>query len=230
MPGMTEKEQARATFLDQGSGQPQPEEWGRVAQSLRREQVYRRAETIFVTPAHCLHQVRINSLVDNKRLLMPTPGLKKGFVLLRPGTVPFPKLGFSVTPGGMAQFGEYPGLEQLDSLNIGLLLTDAVAVDQNGHRLGHGRGFFDLAGAILAESGALARDATFLAMATIRNCRLPVDPWDIPLSGVLGIDGIQRFSQQKKPGPRIFWDRLAMARIRKITLLRQLHPGRPAAI
>ena len=198
-----------------------------MAELLRRDRVYRRAETIFVTPAHCLQQVRINSLVDNKRLLMPTPGLKNGFVLLKPGTIPFPKLGFAVTPKGMAQFGEYLGLEKLDGLNIGLLLTDAVAVDQNGNRLGHGKGFFDLAGAILAEAGGLARDGTFLAMATTGTTSLPIDPWDIPLTGILDIGGIHRFPQQKKPGPQIFWDRLSMARIRKITPLRQLHQRRP---
>ncbi|MCF6291631.1 MAG: 5-formyltetrahydrofolate cyclo-ligase [Desulfobacterales bacterium] len=226
MTGITEKERVRAMFLDQGPGQPQTGNWGRMAELLRKDEVYRRAGTIFVTPAHCLHQVRINSLLDNKRLLMPTPSLKNGFVLLRPGTIPFPKLGFSVTPKGMDQFGEYLGLEKLDSLNIGLLLTDAVAVDQRGNRLGNGKGFFDLAGAILAEAGGLARDAAFLAMATTGTALLPIDPWDIPLTGILDIDGIHRFPQQKKSRPRIFWDRLSMDRIRKITPLRQLHQRR----
>ena len=54
----------------------------RAAERLRRLEVYRRAKTIMVPPDQAQLQVRINALLDGKRLIMATPGLRDGFYLL----------------------------------------------------------------------------------------------------------------------------------------------------
>ncbi len=76
-----------------------------MAERLRGLDTYRAATTVFAEPVPLLHQARINLLLDGKRLVMPSPGLKQGFFLLEPFLVPFPRLPWAVSMTGAAACG-----------------------------------------------------------------------------------------------------------------------------
>ncbi len=220
MSNQAEKESLRARFAQEALGAPPLLEYsGKIAQSIRNLPNYRQVRQIFVGPAPGLLQVRVNALVDGKELIMPGPGLKEGFYLCKPYSIPFPKLGNAVTLLGISQYGRRLNLADLAALSIGLLVTDAVAVDSSGNRLGDGQGFFDLAHAILAETGALHDEKRVYAAVVehqLSTVPLPVDSWDVSMDGFVTVSGSKDFPHFPQASPSVVWESLVLDRIRKI--------------
>ncbi|PLX51045.1 MAG: 5-formyltetrahydrofolate cyclo-ligase [Desulfobulbaceae bacterium] len=201
---------------------------GKLAETLRRQNIYRAAQTIFVSPAPLLQQVRINALLDGKVLLMPGPGLKDGFYRLQPYSLSFKELGHAVTFKGLASRATLLDQAALADLHVDLALTDCLAVDASGARLGHGTGFFDLAMAILAEMGAVGEEALFVALGWPEQLvadALKQDPWDVRMNFFCHQHGLQELAAGRQQ-PAVRWENLETRRIRKIELLWRLSQAR----
>lgn len=214
--------------LPGGDGPPQAE-WGRLAQRVRGLEAYRAAKRIFVGPSPVLSQIRMNVLSDGKELLMPAPGLKEGFYLCKPYEISFPELCYATTYRGLPKFGRLLAEKALAGTEVGLLVTDAVAIDRQGTRLGDGQGYFDLACAILAELGGLERQhATVVAVAADGQVvaeRLPADPWDVELNEVITPSGGMVFADVGTAQPEIHWQQIVPERIRRLDPLWKLSSG-----
>lgn len=212
---MKSKEQWREELQDA----PPVAGLGKIAEAVRRIEAYRQCRQIFIAPAPALAQLRINALLDGKELIVPGPGLKEGFYLLRPFSIPFPKLALAVSLKGIPVHGELLRHEALASLTIGVLITEALAVDARGVRLGDGTGFFDLACAILHRCGALTEAPAIWAAAVPRQPdELPAEPWDVRMHALIGPQGIVQFPE-RDPLPAIAWQHIPKQRIKKITPL-----------
>ena len=209
--------------LELTAGPPASRFCGRIAEELRRLPVYRRAQQIFVDPAPCLKQIRLNALMDGRELVMPSPALKEGFYLLQAKTIPFTQRIQAVTPGGLNEFGRKLTLAECRNLQISLLVTSVTAWDESGNRLGGGQGFFDLSFAILTELQAISPDAVVCGVAgqSQKIASVPVDPWDVKMDGVITEDGIDVFANDQIEGT-LFWEQLSAKRIRKMSLLWKL--------
>lgn len=219
---MITKEAVRADFLTAAEGKPS----GKSAELVRRLEKYREAKRIFVGPTARLQQVRINALTDGKELLVPAPGLKEGFYLLAPYEIPFKHLAYAVGYKGLAQYGRRVAVEELCQGVVGLLITDCLAVDPGGYFVGEGKGFFDLAVAILAELRGLAPEAEAYGLgeqAQILGQEIERGAWDIRLNGFITPEGIALSSAGTHVDRRILWDELEPKRIRKITPLWKLN-------
>lgn len=208
-----------------GGSSASPFQAGRAAEIIRRLPVLRRARQLFISPAPLLRQIRINALADGKEVVMPSAGLKEGFYLFKPYTIPFRDLPFAVSLQGAAKHGRRLSPKALAALGLDALITEVLAFDGQGGRLGDGSGFFDLAYAILAETTALAPEhqVIFVAGEEQRVSRsLPLDEWDV--AGDLVVT--DRETLEIAAGPahagRIFWERLSEKRIRRIKPLWQL--------
>jgi len=201
-----------------------------LAEALRSLPGYKERRRLFVGPAPRLKQVRINTLLDGKELLMPAPGLRDGFYLYRPLTIPFAKLPLAVTPKGMPRFARKLTTGQLAGLAVDLLVDEALAVDRHGRVLGDGQGYFDLSLAILAATGALAADYQVVAVAAPQEPELTLsaDPWDLQADYLLNEQGLKRYSRpEEESPPKIFWEQLSPTRIKRITPLWQLRNPQP---
>ena len=200
--------------------------YGRLAERVRSSRGYRESKRLYIGPEPALWQVRINALLDQKELIMPSPALKQGFVRFRPNLIPFPKLGHSLTFKGMFEFGEVLPSAALAGLDIGLLFTHAEAAGRDGSCLGDGTGFFDLTVAILAESGALAE--TVAVTGTVAGNRmfdtLPMAAWDVRLQTIVRLDG-EDCLETGAGKPVIHWQELPKKRVRKIQPLWDLSSG-----
>ncbi|MCD6388982.1 MAG: hypothetical protein J7L69_06185, partial [Desulfobulbaceae bacterium] len=155
--------------------------------------------------------------------IMPSPALKEGFFLCRPGNIPFAKRSFAVSFKGLTKFGERLVLDDFTGFEIGLFVTDALAWDQSGNRLGDGMGFFDLSWALLTTLGAVSDRVAVLGVGGRAQCvdLLPVDPWDVKMDGLVTEDGIDVFANDQIEGV-LFWEKLPAKRIRKMSLLWKL--------
>ncbi|HIJ90258.1 MAG: hypothetical protein OEV89_05765 [Desulfobulbaceae bacterium] len=219
---MITKEEVRAKFLDAPEGKVS----GKSAEVVRRLERYRDAERIFVGPTARLQQIRINVLTDGKELLVPAPGLKEGFYLLVPYEIPYKHLSYAVGYKGLVQYGRRVAVEELCRKPVGLLITDCLAVGPSGYFVGEGKGFFDLAVAILAELHGLSPEAE--AYGVGENEQLldqEIDPaaWDVRLNGFITPDGISLSNPGGHADRRVLWDVLPPKRIRKITPLWKLN-------
>jgi 5-formyltetrahydrofolate cyclo-ligase len=70
-----------------------------------------------------------------------------------------------------------------------LILVPLVAWDERGHRLGHGKGYFDTALATVPEKLSIG-----LAFEAQRVDRLPVEPHDVRLKMIVTEKRVLRFS------------------------------------
>jgi len=218
---MITKEEVRADFPDTPEGKAS----GKSAELVRRLERYREAKRIFVGPTARLQQIRINALTDGKELLVPAPGLKEGFYLLAPYEIPFKHLSYAVGYKGLVQYGRRVAVEELCQKPVGLLITDCLAVDPAGYFVGEGKGFFDLAVAILAELHGLSPDAEAYAVGEqeqILAQEIERGAWDICLNGFITPDDIARHKVGGHAEQKILWDILPPKRIRKITPLWKL--------
>jgi 5-formyltetrahydrofolate cyclo-ligase len=219
---MMSKEEVRAKFL----GAPEGKASGKSAELVRRLERYRDAKRIFAGPTARLQQIRINALTDGKELLVPAPGLKEGFYLLTPYEIPFKHLAYAVGYKGLAQYGRKVAVEELCREPAGLLITDCLAVDPAGYFVGEGKGFFDLAVAVLAELHGLSPQAEAYGLgeqAQILDQEIERAAWDVRLNGFITPEGIAQHHSGGHAGQRVLWDMLPPKRIRKITPLWKLN-------
>lgn len=109
-----------------------------AAERLRGLEEWRKAKVVFVNPDSPQRRVRENVLKDGKNLIMASPRLKRGFILVNPGDVKG-KERFASTIKGCFKFG----VETSDFPKPGLVVEGSVAVDTRGNRLGKGGGYGD---------------------------------------------------------------------------------------
>jgi len=126
------------------------------------------------------------ALEEGKLLLMPTPRLREGFLLLDPRRVPASRYREASTIRGAFRLGRrLPRLEDLERLGrVDFIVEGSVAVNRWGERLGKGEGYGELEYAILRELGLVEEDvgiATSVHDVQVLDRRLPQDPWDVPV-------------------------------------------------
>jgi len=110
----------------------------KVAKNLRNLPEYKKAKVIFCNPDSPQRPVREMTLEDGKILVMATPRLKHGFLVIAAETTAG-KERFASTIKGAFNFGK----ETTDFPKPDLIVTGSVAVDKDGNRLGKGRGYGD---------------------------------------------------------------------------------------
>jgi 5-formyltetrahydrofolate cyclo-ligase len=221
---MKQKKSVRSEWHKKLAAKQSASQWGKAAEKLRRLQPYLNAETVFATPHESLLQARINCLADGKNLLMPGPSIRKGFFLLAARSIPFKDISVAVTYKGLEKYGRLLKDKNMSQLSVDLLLTDSLAVDNTGGRIGDGYGYFDLCCALLQEMEAIEHDAVFLTFVQeeqISREILPQDKWDIKITQAVTPNHILQFKHSNQ-NPQIFWDTLPHDRIKRIDPLWKL--------
>jgi len=126
-----------------------------AAEKLRQLIEWKDAKVVFVNPDSPQRKVRENALKDGKTLIMASPRLKKGFVLINPAEVKG-KERFASTIKGALKLG----VQVQDFPKPDMVVEGSVAVDVYGHRLGKGHGYSDLEIQILKRMFGKALAAT----------------------------------------------------------------------
>jgi 5-formyltetrahydrofolate cyclo-ligase len=110
----------------------------KAADMLRRSVEWLNSRYIFVSPDSVQLKIREYVFLDEKTLIMATPKLKNGYLLINPDNVKGQEK-FAATLGGAFKFGK--SIKKLSQVD--LMLEGSVAVDLGGGRLGKGGGFGD---------------------------------------------------------------------------------------
>jgi len=120
-----------------------------AAEKVFKTSVWKKAEVIKANPDSPQQPLRARALIEGKMLVMASPRLKKGFILLDPRKIPTSRLTYASTIRGAFIYGKIVSLKEIPPVD--LVVTGCVAVDLAGNRLGKGGGYAELEYAILRE-------------------------------------------------------------------------------
>ena len=159
----------------------------KAAENLRRLPAYQMARNLAITSEPALLQARINALLDGKNLLVATPGLKQGLVRLTAQSIPIARRHIDLQAGAMFKAGKPLPLPRARLGKVDMLISTALAVDENGVCLGDGRGMLDLFCAILTQQDSLEAKAPLVLLLHEKQMlpSLPQDSWDVKAQLVL---------------------------------------------
>lgn len=180
-----------------------PYAWGRVpnfkgaekaAETLAGLQEFKNAKVIFVAPDSPQKPVRELVLTKKKVLVMPTPRLKSGFLLIEPVTG-LEKKASSIK--GAFTFGRTVSIEDIPE--VGLVVQGAVAVDCAGGRLGKGGGYGDREVATLREHKKMLTAPIAVTVHDIQVVeKLSQNEWDFTVDIVVTPSRVINTSQKRE--------------------------------
>lgn len=194
-----------------------------AAERLRSLPAYVSAKTIMANPDAAQLAVRELALQDGKRLLMASPRLRAGFVLLDPKTIRDPKR--AATIRGAFEHGRKVDVRQV---KVDLIVEGSVAVDLKGGRVGKGGGFGDLEVAILREVGAATDDTPIVT--TVHELQIvesvPMTEHDTPVDVIVTPERMIKV-ESRYPKPRgIIWELLPSNAFKQVPILGEIKANR----
>ena len=188
--------------------------------------LYKTANTLFVTPDNCLEGLREQIVLDGKTQVMPTYGIRRGFVVLFPEDVGEGMARYSVSLDNIEKAGHYVSLSQIrDDYKLDILVTGASAVNYAGARFGKGHGFFDLEWAMLCQIGAVVDSTPVIAFvheSQLVDVKLEVDEFDTVCDYIVTPKRVVNVGGHRKPTSGIIWNKLSDGMMNDIPPLQEL--------
>jgi 5-formyltetrahydrofolate cyclo-ligase len=168
-----------------------PPPWGRIpnfrgaekaATLLRELKIYKEARVVSVNPDSPQRPIREMVLRDGKILLMGTPRLRKGFVIIK-NIKGYEKE--ASTLSGARKYGKSISLKEIPQIDI--KVVGSVAVTVNGGRIGKGKGLFDIGYSVLRELKVL--DELTPIVTTVHELQIvkkvPMEEHDVPVDIII---------------------------------------------
>jgi 5-formyltetrahydrofolate cyclo-ligase len=199
----------------------------KTAERLRGLAIYREARTIMVPPDQAQLQVRVNAIMDGKRLIMATPGLREGFYLLHQGEIKARDWQQAARSSGVRRFGKRLNTTDKEIGAIDLMATGAVAVDLRGGRIGKGSGYFDLEYLILREIGSVNDQTPIIALVDDLQVRehVPMEEKDVAVDFICTPTRVITIERCLARPAQIPWDLLPEKTLKGIRPLKELRKG-----
>lgn len=192
----------------------------RAAERIRSLPEYRSARVIFCNPDSPQAPVRWMALADGKIVVVATPRLRSGLLILDPERIPSHEYRRAATIRGAFRFGQ--PVEPW-SIKVDLKVVGSVAVSRDGARLGKGHGYSDLEYAILREVGAIGPDTPVVT--TVHDLQvldfIPRSKHDVPVDVIATPTKVIRTPRQEKPSG-IYWEEISEEILEEIPLLSRL--------
>lgn len=190
-----------------------------VATLLRSLPTYAQARTIFVNPDAAQLAVRELALRDGKRLIMATPRLREGFILLNPTEIKDARGAASIR--GAFKHGKKTSVH---GVKVDLIVEGSVVVDRKGGRAGKGSGFGDLEFAILRETGAITDKTPIVT--TVHPLQIvdevPMSEHDVPVDFIVTPDRIIETTHSHPKPPGIIWELLPSDAFKRMPIFAEL--------
>jgi 5-formyltetrahydrofolate cyclo-ligase len=185
-----------------------------------------RAHVVKVNPDAPQRPVRFRALREGKTLLMPTPRLREGFLLLDPRGLHENQWFAASSIKGAFRLATPTGLDDLPPIE--LLVFGSVAVSPDGDRVGKGEGYAELEFATLRTLGRVPDDVVIAT--TVHDAQvvdaIPREPFDVTLDLICTPTSVIRPAAR---GPRpsgVLWDRLPPERRAEMPILEELYRRR----
>ena len=187
---------------------------------------YKKARIVKVSPDSPQYSIRLRCLIDGKKLVMPTPRLREGFLLLDPSKIPRRSYRKAATIRGAFNFGVKVDPENLPRVDF--IVMGSVAVGKDGSRIGKGEGYGEIEYAVLTEYNRVGEDV--IVATNIHDLQLfdsvPQDPYDVPVDVIATPTRLIR-TPLSKPKPKgVIWELLSDEKLEEIPILKMLREKR----
>ncbi|WP_374055626.1 5-formyltetrahydrofolate cyclo-ligase [Rossellomorea sp. FM04394] len=193
----------------------------KAATFVRDMDIYKDAEVVKVNPDAPQLPLRANVLKDGKTLLIPTPRLKDGFVMIKPEWVPKGEERKAASIKHMNSYGQVMPLTDIP--HIDLVVVGSVAIHRDGRRLGKGEGYADREYAILREIGNKPVPViTTINSEQLVGDNIPRDSYDLAVDWIITEEGI---TETRTPYPKpqgIEWEHVTEDEMEKMPILKDL--------
>ncbi len=184
---------------------------------------FRRARVVKVNPDAPQRGVREAVLRAGKLLVVPTPRISRGFLLLDPRRVPGWLHSAASTIQGSFRYGI--GVEPDELPEVDLVVAGSVVVNRYGERLGKGEGYSEIEYGVLVEYGKLSEDVpvfTTVHDVQVVEDRIELAPWDITVDAVFTpTREIRCEGERRRPGG-LLWEYLDPEKVDSIPILKKL--------
>jgi len=189
---------------------------------------FKNADAVKVNPDSPQKWVRFEVLSHGKRLLMPTPRLKSGFILLD-DAVARDRLRLASSIRGAFTLGKKISLEQLPKIDLAIVGSVAVAPD--GARIGKGEGYSEMEYAILRELGLVSESTSVVT--TVHDSQIveavPVEDHDLAVDYIVTPTRVLK-TRRVKPRPAgIIWSKVTADMTERMPVLKELRARLPAS-
>lgn len=183
---------------------------------------FQQARAVKVNPDAPQRPVRELVLRAGKTLLMPTPRLREGFLLLDPVRLGPGLARRASTIRGAFDLAQHVGLDRLPPID--LIVVGSVVVSHPGARLGKGEGYAELEYATLRQLGLI--DAGVTVATTVHDVQLvediPLQPFDVPVDIVVTPTRVLRTNSVLSKPAGILWEHLTLERLEAMPILKEL--------
>ena len=188
-----------------------------AAERLSQTAEWQAARVVKVNPDAPQRPVRFRALKAGKTLLMPSPRLREGFLLLQTD-----RAWEASSIKGAFELGRMIGLDELPPID--LLVFGSVAVSAEGDRVGKGEGYAELEFAVLRQTGRVPENvpiATTVHDAQVVDA-IPRQPFDVTLDLVCTPTRTLRIQQRGPRPPGVLWEHLSEERLHEMPILEAL--------
>jgi len=180
---------------------------------------WKRAKVLKINPDAPQRKVRELALKEGKCVIMPTPRLKHGFLLLK-GLKDKSKEASTIS--GASKYGKLAELKGLPKID--LIVNGSVTVTSEGARLGKGHGYGEIEYAICRELG-LVDDKTPV-VTTVHELQviewIPLEEHDVSVDIIVTPERVIR-TNTKYPKPHgIFWELVTDKMLEEMPILKAL--------
>lgn len=182
---------------------------------------YKEGKVIKVNPDAPQKPIREQVLLDGKTLLVPTPRLRAGFIMVKREWVPPGEEKKAASLTHMKKYGKEISLSELPPID--LFVVGSVALTKDGRRIGKGEGYADREYAIIREMG----NKEIPVVGTIHSAQLideeiPVEEYDLTVDWIATEkELIQTNSPYAKPDG-IKWDRVTAEEMEEMPVLKEV--------
>ena len=194
----------------------------KAAHRLISQREFQQARVVKVNPDSPQTHVRRDALLSGKLLLMPSPKLRKGFLLLDPDEIPKRYLIKSSTIKGALKHGKNCPLLELPKID--LIVAGTVAVSKEGIRVGKGGGYSDIEYGILRELGLAGEETPIFT--TVHDIQIveeaPKESHDFVVDAIITPSKTIRVKRAHSQPDGILWKKLEKHQLEAIPVLDRL--------
>lgn len=182
---------------------------------------YKEAKVVKVNPDSPQLPIRAQVLKDGKVLLVPTPRLKAGFIMVKPEWVPTGEERKAASLSHIKSYGREIALTEFPKID--LFFVGSVALHKDGRRIGKGEGYADREYAIIRELG----NPDVPVIGTVHSAQLtdddiPKDPFDLTVDWIATEDGILRTNSPYEKPDGIKWDLVTEEELEEMPVLSEI--------
>lgn len=183
---------------------------------------FKSAGVVKVNPDSPQRLVRYHALKSGKTLVMPSPRLRQGFLLLDSNRIPPSGVRAASSIRGAFRYGQLVDPHRIP--RVELVVLGSVAVDPEGARLGKGEGYGEIEYGVLRELGVV--EANTKVVTSVHDAQIvksiPLEAHDVPVDIIVTPTKVIRVAGSRDKPKGIIWDALSQEKISEIQLLRRL--------